>query len=294
MANWLEQILAKAYIEPGFFRGPDGRRHLVVSGRPPRQKDLEKALQARETTGVQIRTLTEPDDANLAWLRPVLDLVRDVEILWPEGRVDVKELAAAKNLEALTVGAAVKGTVDLRDFVSPLRHLSFIGGRYGKFKNISALRSLESLAIDMPGSNLDFLPDLPNLREISLTAARGVRELPPMTQDQSVRKITLHQPRELSLDTIATYARSLEELVLDSVKNITHSDGIGSCNLMKRIEIEECGPQLNVSDFLYLMNHGKLRELRVVGTRLPFEKSEMSSLAGQSNCLVSLPPRFMK
>jgi hypothetical protein len=57
----------------------------------------------------------------------------------------------------------VRGTVDFGNYVSRLRHLSFIGGRYGTFKNISTLRSLDTLSIDMPGSNVEFLSDLPEL-----------------------------------------------------------------------------------------------------------------------------------
>jgi hypothetical protein len=128
-----------------------------------------------------------------------------------------------------------------------------------------------------------------------LTAARAVRELPPMTQEQSVRKIVAHGPRQLSLDTFATYARTLEELVLDSVKKMSHSEALRTCLRIKRIEIEECGPRLNVSDFRYLVDHGSLRELRVIGALLPFEKSEMRDLVmkGRDDRLVWLPPRFM-
>jgi hypothetical protein len=110
-----------------------------------------------------------------------------------------------------------------------------------------------------------------------------------------VRKIVVHGPRQLSLDTFATYARTLEELVLDSVKKMSHSEALRTCLRIKRIEIEECGPRLNVSDFRYLVDHGSLRELRVIGALLPFEKSEMRELVmkGCDDLLVWLPPRFM-
>ncbi|WP_265521036.1 hypothetical protein [Oerskovia flava] len=196
-----------------------------------------------------------PEVESLDFLKPVISDLRHL-LVTEQARLDTKVLEMAKRLSNLSIWATPATATDLSTI--PLH--SFAGSAHRNWASLKTSPTLRELYLEH--GNFSWTEGLERLSKVTLTGMKGDVKIPrPSPVLNSVRELSLHGPRSLSLESLPDYQR-LESLELSRIGEVLHASNVALLPNLKKLRLEDVR---SMEESQWLRSDLPIEEVLIIG-----------------------------